>query len=120
MTIPEAPKLPFLTDRSYNLMKFIAQIFLPAAASAYFSLSQIWHLPHATEIVGTITVLDAFLGVLLSLSTKWYQNSGAQYDGVIEVDDEGGKKMFSLILNSDVDSLDQKKEANFKITPRIP
>jgi hypothetical protein len=120
MTAPETPKLPFLTDRSYNLLKFIAQIFLPAVASAYFSLSQIWHLPNATEIVGTIAVLDAFLGVILSISTKWYENSEAKYDGTIEVDSEGGKKMFSLILNSDVDELDQKKEASFKITPRIP
>lgn len=120
MTTSEAPKLPFLSNRSYNFLKFLAQIFLPAVASAYFSLSQIWHLPHATEIVGTITVLDVFLGVILSLSTKWYENSGAKYDGVIEVDESEGKKMFSLILNSDVDELDQKKEANFKITPRIP
>lgn len=38
----------------------------------YFALASIWGLPYAEEIVGTITAIDAFLGVLLGISTHNY------------------------------------------------
>jgi len=38
----------------------------------YFALAQIWKLPYGEEIVGTITAIDTFLGVILEISTNEY------------------------------------------------
>ena len=65
-------KLVF-TDETYDRLKFWAQILLPAAGAAYFGLAQVWNLPWGEEIVGTITVLDTFLGAILKVSTKNYE-----------------------------------------------
>ena len=61
-----------LSNRAYDILKAIAMIWLPAIGSLYFGLADIWHLPLAQEIVGTITVIDTFLGAILGISTANY------------------------------------------------
>lgn len=61
-----------MKDNTYNILKRIAQVVLPALASLYFGLAQIWGLPYAGEVVGTISLIDTFLGVILGISTKSY------------------------------------------------
>ena len=62
-----------MSNKVYDVLKFIAQILLPAVGTLYFALAQIWGLPYAEEIVGTITAVDAFLGALLGISTMQYR-----------------------------------------------
>ena len=64
-----------LSNKTYDALKYIAQIVLPALGALYFGLAKIWGLPYGTEIVGTIAVVDTFLGTLLGLSTKSYNKS---------------------------------------------
>lgn len=59
----------------YDILKYIAQIVLPAIATLYFALSQIWGLPYGEQIVGTITAIDCFLGALLGISTAQYKKN---------------------------------------------
>lgn len=61
-----------LSNRMYDILKFVAQILLPAIGTLYFALARIWNFPYAEEIVGTITAIDAFLGALLGISTAKY------------------------------------------------
>lgn len=61
-----------MSNKAYDIMKFVAQILLPAIGTLYFALAQIWDLPLAEEIVGTITAVDAFLGAVLGISTAQY------------------------------------------------
>lgn len=61
-----------MKDNTYNTLKRIAQVVLPALGSLYFGLAQIWGLPYAEQIVGTIALIDTFLGVILGISTKSY------------------------------------------------
>lgn len=61
-----------MTNKTYDILKYIAQIVLPALGTLYFALSQIWNLPHGEEIVGTITAVDAFLGALLKINSDRY------------------------------------------------
>ncbi len=108
----------FLSNRNYDLLKFVAQIFLPALGTLYFTLAAIWGLPHADEVVGTIVAGDTFLGVLLSLNTKAYNDSGAKYDGQINVVHQDDlSKQFLLELDSDPNDLESKKEVVFKVNP---
>lgn len=61
-----------LKNRTYDILKWIAQLFLPALATLYFALASIWNLPYGEQIVGTITAIDTFLGILLGISTANY------------------------------------------------
>jgi hypothetical protein len=61
-----------MSNKVYDILKFIAQIVLPALGTLYFTLSQIWGLPYGEQIVGTITAIDTFLGALLKISTSRY------------------------------------------------
>lgn len=65
-----------MSNRTYDILKKIAQVWLPAIGTLYFALARIWNLPFAEEIVGTITAIDACLGALLGISTAIY-NKGA-------------------------------------------
>ena len=61
-----------MSNKTYDVLKYIAQIVLPALGALYFGLAKIWGFPYATEIVGTISVVDAFLGAVLKISTDQY------------------------------------------------
>lgn len=65
----------FKNNRVFDVLKFIAQIGLPAAGTLYFALSQIWGLPYGEQVVGTITAVDVFLGAVLGVSTAQYKKA---------------------------------------------
>lgn len=62
-----------MSNKLYDILKWIALILLPALGTLYFALSGIWGLPYGEEIVGTITAIDAFLGALLGISSINYK-----------------------------------------------
>ena len=66
-----------MSNSTYDILKKIAQIWLPAIGSLYFALAQIWNLQYSEQIVGSITALDCFLGAVLDISTMIY-NKGAE------------------------------------------
>ena len=68
-----------MSNKVYDILKFIAQILLPALGTLYFALASIWGLPYGEQIVGTITAVDAFLGALLGISTRKY-NAMSDYE----------------------------------------
>ena len=61
-----------LSNKAYDILKYIALILLPALGTLYFALAKIWGFPYAAEIVGTISAVDVFLGTLLKISTDKY------------------------------------------------
>ena len=61
-----------MTNRTYDILKYVAQIVLPATGTLYFALAAIWKLPYGEEVIGTITAVDTFLGALLHFQGKDY------------------------------------------------
>ena len=70
-----------MSNSTYDKLKFIAQVVLPAAGTLYAALAGIWGLPYAEQIVGTIVSVDTFLGVVLKISTYQYNKSLEANDG---------------------------------------
>lgn len=98
-------------DKVYDVLKWIAQYFLPALGTLYFALSRIWGLPYGEEIVGTITAIDAFIGVLLGISTSNYGG-----DGILKIDTQDPEKdIYKLELNIPVEDVATKKNITFKV-----
>lgn len=65
-----------MSNKTYDLLKWIAQILLPSLGTLYFALAGIWDLPYGEAIVGTITAIDTFLGCLLGISSINYNKKG--------------------------------------------
>ncbi len=61
-----------MSNKVYDILKWIALIALPAVATLYFAIAQIWGLPYGEQVVGTITAIDTFLGALLGISNHNY------------------------------------------------
>ena len=61
-----------MSNKVYDVMKWIAMYLLPALGTLYFAIASIWGLPYGEQIVGTITAIDTFLGVILGISTVQY------------------------------------------------
>lgn len=72
-----------MSNKTYDILKYVAQIVLPAIATLYFALAQIWSLPYGEQIVGTITAIDAFLGALLGISTIKYNKEDKNHEETV-------------------------------------
>jgi hypothetical protein len=66
-----------LSNKAYDIGKYVAQVALPAVATFYAAVGALWGFPNVTEVVGTITATDTLLGALLLIS-------GAQYNKAVE------------------------------------
>lgn len=64
-----------LNNKTYDVLKWIAMYLLPAAGTLYFTLAGIWGIPYGEQVVGTITAVDTFLGIILGISTVQYNKS---------------------------------------------
>lgn len=62
-----------MSNKVYDVLKYITQIGLPALGTLYFALSNIWGFPYAEQVVGTVSAIVTFLGVLLGISSAKYK-----------------------------------------------
>ena len=61
-----------LSNSTYDTLKFLCTILLPACGTLYFALAQIWNLPLAEEIVGTLSAVAVFIGAIIGISSIQY------------------------------------------------
>jgi hypothetical protein len=103
-----------ISGKTYDVLKFIAQIGLPALGTLYFTLAGIWGLPAAEQVVGTVVAVDTFLGVILQISSANFNAETAM--GIINVIQTRDGKTVSLELNGDpVEALEGKNRAVFEV-----
>lgn len=69
-----------MNNKTYDCLKWIAQYLLPAIGTLYFALAGIWNFPYGEQVVGTITAVDTFLGVILGISTVQYNKQQNKID----------------------------------------
>lgn len=95
--VNETPTKPLLSDAWYNRLKFVAMVLLPALGTLYFTLAQVWGLPYAEQVVGTIIALDTFLGLVLKVSDVKYEASEEKYDGrIVKTQSTNGQLLYAL------------------------
>lgn len=61
-----------MSNKTYDVLKWVALVVLPASSALYLGLSKIWGMPAGEEISGTIALVDTFLGALLGISSANY------------------------------------------------
>lgn len=68
-----------MSNKTYDILKWIAMYLLPALGTLYFALASIWNLQYGEQIVGSVTAVDTFLGVILGISTSQYNKTTGKY-----------------------------------------
>lgn len=68
-----------LTNRMYDILKWITLILMPALSVLYMALAPLWMLPYPVEVAGTIAAIDAFLAILLGISTNTFKINNPMY-----------------------------------------
>ena len=102
-------------DKLYHTTKWAVQIAIPAFATLYFTLGDVWGWPNTGEVTATSAAICTFLGACLGISTHQYSNSDARFDGVMRVNKNEGRQLYDLELNQDPLNLASKKEITFKV-----
>ena len=72
-----------MSNKTYDILKWIQRLLLPAIATLYLSLGAIWKdvfpLPYPEQVAATLMALDTFLGALLGItSSKYFKEQQAQ------------------------------------------
>lgn len=106
-----------ISNQTYDLLKKIVTVVLPALATLYASLSLVWGLPNSEAVVATFAALATFGGVLLSVSTKSWNSSEGKYDGellTVGNDPDTGLPNLQLNINTDPNKLASKSTIRLK------
>ena len=64
-----------MSNKVYDILKWVALVVLPALGTLYFALAGIWNFPYGEQVVGTITAIDTFLGAILGISNIQYNKN---------------------------------------------
>lgn len=100
-----------LSNKVYDVLKWITLYFLPGAGTLYFAISKIWGLPYGEEILGTLAAVIAFLGAVLGISSLTYKG-----DGELKIDTTNPiRDTYRMELFTPVEDLSDKKTVTFKV-----
>lgn len=114
---------PLLNDATYNTLKWVALVGLPALATVYAGLAVLWGWPNVGEVTGSIGLVDTGLGSLLGISTATYNNSAAKYDGSFVVDPNPSTPLdptHSLEFNTPLETMEKQKQIILKVVLKQP
>ena len=67
-----------MSNKLYDVLKWITTIVLPAIGTAYAGLAVIWGFPYGEEILGTIGIVEVLLGSILQISSAKYNKKTQQ------------------------------------------
>jgi hypothetical protein len=107
-----------LSNKVYNYGKFIAQVGLPAFATLFLGIGQLWDVPNTEKVVATIVLLDTFLGVLLQISTRKYNKADSAYDGFLNSDgvhEDSGLPNLQMVITTDPTDLIKQDQVRLRV-----
>jgi len=104
-----------LTGKWYDKVKLAVQIWLPASGTLYFTLAQIWGLPSAEQVLGTIAAITTFFGVTLKISANTYYGKHEPYAGDVVVNTDEDGTNFRLVMNGGPELFDGKDTLTLKV-----
>ena len=64
-----------MSNKVYDILKWIAMVVLPAIGTACFGLAALWGFPYGEQVVGTIAIAETFIGTILQISNAQYKKT---------------------------------------------
>ena len=66
-----------MSNKIFDILRTVCEIALPALSTAYYGLAELWHLPYAKVICGTLAIAAAFIGAFINVKRKQYNSLDA-------------------------------------------
>lgn len=110
-----------MPSKVYNFIKYLVLIVLPSFTTLYVVLASVWNWDDITKVSASLTGVTAFLGSLVGISSKNFNNSDEKYYGAIEVEaTEEGSIIHGQVFNEDPTggTLNDKNEIVMKVIHR--
>lgn len=103
-----------LSNKVYNVLQWFVYILIPATATLYLGLDQVWGLPSEEKVVATLALISTFLGVTLKISAVKYANTN---DGQVVIDKVEGRVVGVTTPDLTFSDLEHKNTIRLKVTP---
>lgn len=59
-----------LSNRTYDILKWVALVVIPASATLVLTVGKIWGLPYYDNIGATISAVGLFIAAIIGVSSK--------------------------------------------------
>lgn len=92
-----------LHNKVYDFLNLVALVWLPAFGSLYLGLAQVWDLPNTDKVVNTVVLLDTFLGAVVRVSWRRYNQDDANFDGYLDssgIDEDTGFPNLRMVIRT--------------------
>lgn len=106
---------PFLSKKTFDLIKYFIWIVLPTVGTVYFILAVVWGLPAEKEVLGSIVVIQTAVNVMLGINASSFAVTTTKPSGTIQITESLDKTTYSLELDDDPEFLDDKDEIVFRV-----
>lgn len=107
-----------MSNKVYDILKYVVQYILPGLSTLYFAIANIWDLPYAEQVIGTIAAITTFLGITLGISTKKYNSSDEYRDGTVKFSaepDENDELDYEMTINTPFEELKDKQIISLRV-----
>lgn len=100
-----------LSNGFYDFLSYLTKYILPGLGTLYFGLARIWDFPYGEEVIGSLVLVEAFLGIVIGLSQRTYQGAGE----IVFKPDEEGVLRPSIAANYPLEDLDSGKSVQMTV-----
>lgn len=77
-----------LSNRTYDILKWVALVVIPASATLVLTVGKIWGLPYYDNIGATISAIGLFIAAIIGVSSKdFYQIQPVDIEGMEYIED---------------------------------
>lgn len=105
-----------MSNRTYDDIKRIVQIILPAFGSLFFLADAIWDVPIVTKTLGITALIALFLGLIIQIASKRYHSGDKPYSGdIVVTEGQNGSTLYSMELNEDPELIEAMDAVTFKV-----
>ena len=105
-----------LSNETYDRLKWITTILLPAVSALIAAIWTLFNLPHGEKIVGVIAAVITFLGALL-------KNSSANYNGdgtlIVDTTSDPSHDIYSIAIDDYPEVLAKKDTVMLKVVKSV-
>ena len=70
-----------ISNSTYDALKRVVTVVLPATAALYVTLAALWNLPNPEAVAGTLAAIATFGGVVMNISAKSWNTNDDRFDG---------------------------------------
>lgn len=109
-----------MSNKQYDILKFIALVLIPALSFFYSTLAGIWGLPRGQETAATFAAISTLLGVALKWASDRYDRDGdgeydREYQGTFKIHTNEDGSAYKLELDQTPDELEKMKSFSLKV-----